>query len=156
MKPVILVLVILYAVNSFAQTVSPPPHDGPDLIFEGTVLRIGPSSSRVSGRSAVYQLVKYKVERVCKGSYSEEEIVIDHLILYHHQMKLLRIGEKFCVGAKRTSEIFVRNDVKGIREPSDSVTVFFIGGTVKGASTTACACPNTLFEQPTTRSPSPY
>lgn len=148
MKPIVLVLVILYGVNCFAQTASVPPRDGPDLIFEGTVVQIGPSSSRVSGRSAVYQLVKYKVERVCKGSYSEEEIVVDHLILYHHQMKPLRVGEKFCVGAKIASEIFVRNDVKGIREPSDSVSVFFIGGTVKAASTTSCSCPANLFKQP--------
>jgi hypothetical protein len=49
------------------------------IVFEGTVVGIAPEPAWVSGITAVYRLVKYRVEHVCKGHYPGPEIVVDHL-----------------------------------------------------------------------------
>lgn len=144
-KIIVLTFVVLgISVGSFPQQSTRSAHETPDLIFEGTVLQIGPDSGRVSGRAAVYQLVKYRVNHVCHGSYSEKEIVVDHLILYRKQLSGIRVGDKVCVSVNKSSEIFVRNNVNGIRTPSEAITTFFIGGQVTRIAS-PCACPRSLF-----------
>jgi hypothetical protein len=144
-KIYVLTFVLIGGISTFPQQSTRPARETPDLVFEGTVLQIGPDSGRVSGRAAFYQLVKYRVDRVCEGSYSEKEIVVDHLILYHKQLSGVRVGDKLCVAVNKSSEIFARNDVDGIRAPSDVITTFFIGGQVRRTTAVPCACPRVLF-----------
>ncbi|HEY0408344.1 MAG TPA: hypothetical protein VGC89_21595, partial [Pyrinomonadaceae bacterium] len=52
----------------------------PDLVFVSKVTRTGPSPVRDSGNVDAYQLVKYRIQHLCRGSYESREIVVDHLL----------------------------------------------------------------------------
>lgn len=110
------------------------------LIFEGTVLHLGEQPAWVSGVTAVYRLAKYRVERVCGGKYLTSEIVVDHLILSGDELRDIKIGDKVCVTAKRTSEIFVRMNADGIRKPTEVVKTFYIAGDVEPTGIRPCSC----------------
>lgn len=110
------------------------------IVFEGTVLRFAPEPAWVSGNTAVYRLVKYRVERVCGGRYADAEIVVDHLILNGKELEGIKVGDKVCVSVDKTNKIFARYNEKGIREPSDVVKVFYIGDNVSPAKKPPCEC----------------
>ena len=99
------------------------------LIFEGTVMSIGPSVP-ASGRFAFYRLAKYRVERVYSGHYAGAEIVVDHLSLTTHELDGIKAGDRVCVAVERSKKIFTRTNVGGIREESDKVDFFYVGGEV--------------------------
>jgi hypothetical protein len=106
--------------------------DEKSLIFEGTVLKIGPPVP-ASGQFAFYRLAKYRVEKVHYGHYEGNEIVVDHLSLTTHELDGLKEGDRVCVHASRLKEIFMRTYVSGIREESEKVDTFYIGGEVNPA-----------------------
>jgi hypothetical protein len=109
------------------------PEDNRKLIFEGTVLRVGPWVPG-SGQSAFYRLAKYRVERVSYGHYEKSEILVDHLSLTTEELEGIKAGDRVCVTVRRTNTIFVRTNVSGIREESDKVDEFYVGGEVKVGS----------------------
>ena len=96
------------------------------MIFSGEVIEIGPSPGFGSGGIRVYQLVKYRVLNVCEGSFQGQEIIADHLILDPKELDNLRIGQKVCVGVKKTTEIAPRYDDDKIRKATDQVDWFYI------------------------------
>jgi hypothetical protein len=106
--------------------------DETSLIFEGTVLKIGPPVPG-SGGFAFYRLAKYRVERVHYGHYEGNEIVVDHLSLTTHELDGLNEGNRVCVQATRSKKISLRTDVSGIREQSKKVETFYIAGEVNPA-----------------------
>jgi len=138
MKPkVIVIMLSFFFVTSFQVEAKAQSMRG-RLIFEGTVLQIGPPVFH-SGRVTAYRLVKYKVERVCKGNYDQREIVIDHLILTGKELNDLEIGDKVFVTAKRSKKISPRYNAPGIREASESISNFFIGSVVNTLEPPVCS-----------------
>lgn len=112
----------------YGQTTTGQTHPTrPQIIFEGTVVKKGPSPGFDSGISAVYQLVKYKINRVCSGGYDNPEIVIDHLILKPNALKGLKVGDRVFVIAERSEFINTRFNDGVIRFDEDKVVEFFIG-----------------------------
>ena len=103
--------------------------DEKTLIFEGTVLSIGPPVP-ASGMSAWYRLAKYRIERVSYGHYANREIVVDHLSLTTHELDGLKAGDRVCVVVERSKETFMRTNVSGIREEAEKVDTFYVGGEV--------------------------
>jgi hypothetical protein len=141
----VVTLMLIASASCFGQQSTKSFVLSPNVVFEGTVLQVGPAPSRISGRLAVYQLVKYRVDRICQGAYSEKEMVVDHLILYRNQLRGLRIGQRVCIGVNKSAEVFERNNVKGIRSPTEAVNTFYIGGQVSPTMAIPCSCPNYLF-----------
>ena len=99
------------------------------LIFEGTVLSIGPSVPP-SGTSAWYRLAKYRIERVYYGHHDGAEMVVDHLSLTTHELDGIKVGDRVCVAVERSKEIFLRTNVSGIREEFEKVDFFYVGGEI--------------------------
>jgi hypothetical protein len=110
-----------------------------DLIIEGTVLSMSPPTPG-SGVIAFYRLVKYKVNRVCKGRYSDSEIVVDHWVVTTKELEGVKIGDKVCFAVNRSKRILRRWNADGIRATSDLVPVFYIGNAVAPPSTEPCDC----------------
>ena len=76
-KIVILVtILILYfpAVNAFAVTGDIYPYS-PDFVIVGEVVEIGEAKDSVYP----FQMVRYKVNKVCKGEYKNHEILVYHI-----------------------------------------------------------------------------
>jgi hypothetical protein len=98
-----------------------------NLIFEAIVKKIGSAPGVGSGFHAVYQLAKYKVLSVCEGEYDQQEIVVDHLMLYGNELDDLRVGDKVRVVTKKSETIFTRNNEEGFRNAGDKVEFFYTG-----------------------------
>jgi hypothetical protein len=111
-----------------------------ELTLECTVVRIAPDPGRVSGDTAVYRLVKYRVEKVCQGKYRAREIVVDHIVLTGSELKGLKLGDRVCLAVRKSDTILSRFNANGIRKASDAVRTFYIGAEVKPAGTTLCGC----------------
>lgn len=128
MKLTILMLATVLVFGVLPQTTSNKPVDG-TLVFEGTVLKIG-HPMPASGFNAFYRLAKYRVERVCRGKYTKSEIVVDHLSLTTKELNAIKVGDRVRVTVVSSKKIFTRFDEEGIREKSDKVKVFYVGGEV--------------------------
>jgi hypothetical protein len=102
------------------------PYDETAVMFEGVVLKIGPSVPP-SGGMAFYRLAKYRVDRITYGHYEAREIVVDHLSLTTHELDELREGMRVCVAVERNAKIFSRFNVEGIREENETVDAFYGG-----------------------------
>jgi hypothetical protein len=112
-----------------------------DLVFVGKVTRIGPLPGRDSGNVDAYQLVKYRIQHLCRGSYEGREIVVDHLLLRSDDLKDLRVGEVLCVAVTKSKSISLRYNADGIRAPSDVIDTFYIGGLARPArKQQPCSC----------------
>lgn len=129
--------------NTVSVTADTAPRE--KLIFEGVVMRIGPSPNYISGRRTAYQLVKYRVERVCSGSYNGTEIVVDHLILCQEQLRGLKVGDKVCVTVFKSKTVNPRYNAVGIRAESDPIDTFYIGGGVSHNTQVSCSCGEELL-----------
>lgn len=130
MKLRLIIVVFIFFFVSFFQIESAKMQSvKKELTFEGTVLQIGPSVFQ-SGRASSYQLVKYRIERICKGNYKHQEIVVDHLILSGKELDGIKVGDKLFVTVRKAKKINPRYNVPGLREPSESISNFYIGGTV--------------------------
>jgi hypothetical protein len=99
------------------------------LVFEGTVLRIG-QTVPASGFMAFYRLAKYRVEKACLGKYTKSEIVVDHLSLTTRELDGIKVGDRVWVTVEPSKKIFSRYNEEGIREKSENVRIFYIGGEV--------------------------
>jgi hypothetical protein len=96
------------------------------IIFQGEVLEIGPSPGYGSGGVQAYQLVKYRVDNVCEGTYEAGEIIVDHLLLDPDELKDLRVGDTVCVGVVKVKKISSRwNDGK-LRKDTDKVNAYYV------------------------------
>jgi hypothetical protein len=127
MKVVVITLVLLLSPCS-SQSSSNAFTDE-KLVFEGKILKIA-SPVPASGQFAFYRLAKYRIERVCRGRYDGSEIVVDHLSLTTKELDGIRIGDRVCVTVRPSKRIFTRTNVEGIREESEKIKVFYIGGEV--------------------------
>lgn len=132
-RPSFLMFVLTMCLVGLAS--SPTPSE--DIVFVGVVERIAPDTRILSGDIAVYRLVKYKIEKVCGGKFAENEIVVDHLVLDGNELKGVQVGDRVRVAVKKSKSVLMRFDAKGIREPSERVKVFFVGGKVDRCSSTA-------------------
>jgi hypothetical protein len=93
------------------------------LLFEGTVLQIGPPVPG-SGGVAFYRLAKFRVDRIVIGNYSRAEIVVDQLSLTGKELDDLRLGDRVCVTVEKSKEIFSRMNVSGLREETEQIDTF--------------------------------
>lgn len=98
------------------------------VIIEGTILKMSPPVPP-SGVIGQYRLVKYRVERVCKGKYTEPELVVDHYSITGKELDDFKIGDRVYVPVTRikAKEMRERRSYEGIRSPSDAVNLFYTG-----------------------------
>jgi hypothetical protein len=108
------------------------------LVFQGEVEIIGPSPKSVSGVIEVYQLVKYKVDRVVIGNFDGKEIIVDHLLLDGKELKQLKVGKKVCVQLRKSKEIGQEYVDEVLRKFSDEVNIFYIGNAYKRFKSSPC------------------
>jgi hypothetical protein len=101
------------------------------ILFVGKVERLAPQMDVSSGQLAVYRLAKYHIEHLCEGKYEGTEIVVDHLIITGEELKDIKVGDLVCVAAEKSDKIFARFNAEGIRDPSEAVKTFFVGGKAK-------------------------
>ena len=113
----------------------------PTIVFNGTVLKMAPNPQPQTGSVlVVYQLAKYHVNRVCKGGYAEEEMVVDHLILDSKELEEVKVGDTVCITVERSDRIYTRWSYPGIREESDTVETYYVGGKVTLGTYADCDC----------------
>ncbi len=108
--------------------------DGQWLIFEGTVVKVGKAPPAVCGVLAPYRLAKYHVDRVYEGSYSQSEIVVDHLFCKMDVLEDFKVGDKVIVVIdlqKRPAEIW--NDEE-VRRKDDKIKRFYVAKSVSRAT----------------------
>ncbi|HJS81817.1 MAG TPA: hypothetical protein VJ742_03185, partial [Nitrososphaera sp.] len=107
----------------------------------GTVLNMAPNPQAESGTAlTVYQLAKYRIDRVCKGFYEGNEIIVDHLILSTKELEGGKVGDQVCIRVRKSERVFNRWDYPEIRKESDDVKMFNIGGQVKSNNDPDCSC----------------
>ena len=117
-----------------------PPSQSQNLILEGIVEKIGNAPGVGSGFHAVYQFAKYRVTAVCEGEYDQQQIVVDHLMLYGNELDSYRPGDKVRVVIEKSKTIFTRNNEDGFRNARDKVAVFYIGEKPKPLSSDCASC----------------
>ena len=112
--------------NSLKKLGAPTPARNARLTFEGTVMKVGARPSFSCGVFAVYRLAKYRVDRVLQGEYNGSEIIVDHLDCTREVLTDVRAGDRVVV-VSREGNVLQRWNAKGIRNPSDPVTTFYLG-----------------------------
>ena len=132
-----LAVVFIHACQSKARVAPSETHN---LVMEAFVERIGAAPRVGSGGRAVYQLAKYNVTQVCEGEYHQQDIVVDHLMLYGDELDGFRPGDKVRLVAKKSNTIFTRNNEDGFREAHDKVEVYYIGEKPKHLSPGCAPC----------------
>jgi hypothetical protein len=110
------------------------------LVLDATVEKIGRAPGVGSGIHAVYQLAKYGVTSVCEGQYDQQQIVVDHLMLYGNELDTFRPGDKVRLIIKKSDTIFSRYDEEGFRGAHDKVDVFYVGEKPKLLSLDCAPC----------------
>lgn len=112
------------------------------IIVEGTVLAISPviGEATPSGLVPHYRLVKYRVERVCRGKYGGDDIVIDHSITDEgDELKDVKVGDRvYVLFHKWKNEGDVRT-YKGIREATEGLKHVYRAAGVIVATSPGCA-----------------
>jgi hypothetical protein len=116
------------------------PSETQNLVIEAVVEKIGAAPGVGSGNRAVYQFAKYKVTQVCEGKYNQQDIVVDHLILYGDELDAFRHGDKVRLVIYKSNTIFTRNNEDGFRNAHDKVEVFYIGEKPKLLSSDCVPC----------------
>ena len=142
MRIAILALALMLLVGITPPVSADDPANKKLIVFEGTVLKIG-TRMPASGLFIFYRLAKYHINRVCTGSYPKDEIVADHLSLFTAQeLEGVKVGDRVCVAVEPTeeSEIGMRTFEKGLREKSEKVDTFYVGGEVVPVKPTPCGC----------------
>jgi len=98
-----------------------------ELVLAVVVEKIGKDPGVSSGYFLIYQLAKYRVIQVCLGTYNEEEIVVDHLLVSGDELKSLHIGDTVYLTLQRSKTIEMRFNEEGFRNSSQNVDTFYIG-----------------------------
>ena len=98
-----------------------------ELVLAAVVENIGKNPGVSSGVYLIYQLAKYRVVEVCAGTYTQKEIVVDHLLITGDELKSLRIGDKVFLTVHPSKAIGLRFDEEGFRSPSDKIETFYLG-----------------------------
>ena len=106
-----------------AQTASEPENV---IVFEGTLEKLGPNAQFVSGWAAAFRLAKYRIERICAGKFDGKEIVVDHIVFDLKQFEGFKVGDRVCVKATISNKIPSRHNEEGIRNPSETITTFYV------------------------------
>jgi len=106
------------------------------LVFEGTVIKVGDLPSMSCGVMAVYQLAKYRVDRVLAGNYKATDIIVDHLACKRDVLNGISAGDKVIVVVNKRGSVLQRWNAEGIRNPDDKVNVFYVAKRV--ARATSC------------------
>ncbi len=97
------------------------------IIVEAEVVQVGDPPTGVSGaRRHVYQLVKYKVVKVIRGSYHDDFIVVDYLILTKNQLNAHKVGSLFVLDLLRRGAVPPIPVAAGIREDDVGIRAFYI------------------------------
>lgn len=125
----VLILIVPLCAGLFVSHAAKRSKEKSDLIFEAIVLRLGPPTPP-TGMVTHYRLAKYRVERVCHGRYAGAEIVVDHFSLTGRELEGIKEGDRVFVAVDKAKKIIARKDAEGIRDPSDEVKTFYIGGGV--------------------------
>jgi len=115
-----------------------PSHPKAEIVFEATVLKIGPPVP-TSGRISAYRLVKYRVQKVCQGQYDRKEIIVDHLVLTGKELEGIEIGERVWLTVGIMKSISPRYDAEGIRDKSKRVTAFYIARSLSLIPPSVCS-----------------
>lgn len=132
-----LTIVLIHACQSKARV---PQSQSQNLVLEGIVEKIGNAPGVGSGFHAVYQFAKYRVTLVCEGEYDQQQIVVDHLMLYGNELDAFRPGDKVRLVIEKSKTIFTRNNEDGFRNTHDKVEVFYIGEKPKLLSPDCAPC----------------
>lgn len=115
-------------------------HQSQSLIFEAVVKKIGSAPGVGSGFHAVYQLAKYKIISICEGEYDQQEIVVDHVMLYGNELDDVRVGDRVRVVTRKSNTIFTRKNEEGFRNAGDKIEVFYTGEKPQLVSPNCAAC----------------
>jgi hypothetical protein len=102
-----------------------PPQS--ELVLAATVERVGQNPGVSSGVLKIYQLAKYRVVGVCRGTYNEKEIVVDHLLVTGDELRSLHVGDKVYLTLQPSKTIEMRVNEEGLRSTSENVGTFYIG-----------------------------
>ncbi len=108
------------------------------LIFEGEVEKIGTSPDSVSGGIEVYQLAKYKINRVVRGNYSEKSVIVDHLLLTGNELNRIKVGQKVCISVRKETKIGDIWSDEILRRFSDEISIFYVGNIFKNFKNSPC------------------
>ena len=111
-----------------------------NLVIEAFVEKIGSAPGVGSGVRAVYQFAKYSVTQVCEGEYHQQDIVVDHIMLYGDELDGFRPGDKVRLVVQKSNTIFTRNNEDGFRNAHEKVDVFYIGEKPKLLSPNCAPC----------------
>lgn len=137
---VLLALTTLLLVCQSRAQISHPQSQSQRLVFEASVEKIGRSPGVGSGDVAVYQLAKYKIISICEGEYDQQEIVVDHVMLYGHELDDVRVGDRVRVVTRKSNTIFTRKNEEGFRNAGDKIEVFYTGEKPQLVSPNCAAC----------------
>lgn len=96
-----------------------------NIVFKGSIVKIGPKVSP-SGDTVNYQLVKYKIDEIYKGTYKKDIIIVDHLILFGNELESFRANDEVIVVVNKTKKISLIQFAEGIREVNSKVKNFYI------------------------------
>ena len=132
-----LALIVIHACRSTARVA---PSETQNLVIEASVEKIGAAPRVGSGVRAVYQFGKYYVTQVCEGEYHQQDVVVDHLILYGDELDGLRPGDRVRLVVQKSKTIFTRNNEDGFRNARDKVEFFYIGEKPKLLSSDCARC----------------
>jgi hypothetical protein len=132
-----LALVFIHACQSKAREA---PSETRNLVIDAFVEKIGVAPGVGSGFLAVYQFAKYNVTQVCEGEYDQQDIVVDHLMLYGNELDVFRPGDRVRLVVHKSKTIFTRNNEDGFRNAHDKVEVFYIGEKPKLLSPNCTPC----------------
>lgn len=112
------------------------------IIIEGTVLEISPVFGKglPSGVVPHYRLVKYRVNRVCKGKYTESELIIDHVLMTGEELKDRKVGDRvYALAWKTKKKSGTGHTYPGIRDTLAGLKYLYHGRDVLPATPPGCS-----------------
>ncbi|HEY5885327.1 MAG TPA: hypothetical protein VIT88_11605 [Pyrinomonadaceae bacterium] len=111
-----------------------------NIAFEGVLESLGPDPGLTSGRFTAYRLAKYRVLRVCRGTYDQSEIVVDHAIFTAQDFEGIELKDRVCMTVRKSGKILARYNAEGIRSASEEVKTFYIANEFKRIEGSAICC----------------
>jgi hypothetical protein len=109
------------------------------IVFTGKLINLSPPVPP-SGIWTQYRLAKYQVDQVCKGKFSQGEIVVDHFITSATEFDGVKLGDTVCVAVYQEKKISSRKNYVGIRGEDEQVKTYFIGSKIVSDQQADCRC----------------